>query len=265
MKFLKQIPFKYVQNFNGSPIKFSDISVSIVIPVRGILFKTQLETCIYYINKFNKLNIEIIIVEEDAISNYSYLKDIDNIKYEFIKSSTLFNKSKCFNKGVSISNYDYISGLDCDMITPLNYFGNGVRCLLEGYDAAFIADDILYNDKFENNKLFFTWNNKRWKDNNNWQFHGGSFFITKEAYNSIGGFYEAFEGYGSEDSEFYKRVHDKLKVSPNFGLPLLHMKHDNPYAKNWRKNEMLYLTSRNIPVDKRINNVKQKNSYLNAI
>lgn len=260
MEFPNGIKSEYIGWFNGIPVK-SDKSISVIIPVRGNQFKNQLNICIQSLIKCNNLNYEIIVVEEDLQPRYDSLNQ-PNISYNFIQSDLPFNKSKCFNRGVSISKFDTICGLDCDMITPTNFLLNGI-ITLNGYDASFIADDICYTDEYPKNNMVFRWNKKTWKQKNNWQFHGGCFFIKKPAYFNIGGFDEGYIGYGSEDSDFYVRVHKKLSVCPKKGLPLLHMKHDSPHAINWIKNQTRYLRSRNREINEWIGEVKRSNKYLN--
>jgi len=53
---------------------------------------------------------------------------------------------------------------------------------------------------------------------------GGSVAITREAYDTIGGFDESFVGWGGEDLEFWERA--ETRRATRFGyLPMIHLWH----------------------------------------
>lgn len=251
--------------FKISKIKKSVISAdplaingcSVIICVRNEDRIKLLNKCINSIKKQKDISYEIIIVEEDDTQKFDIKgKDITKI---FIKSKLPFCKSKCFNAGVSISSYNCICGLDCDFILKQEDFLIKGCEQLKKYHACFLADDIEYLN--ENGKC----SGETWKkDRANWQFHGGSFFIRKESYINIGGFYEAFVGYGSEDTEFYTRVHKNLQVSPVKGVIVQHQHHKRDFDLfiNVSKNENILKTMLKTPNKRRIELVKQANTYL---
>jgi GT2 family glycosyltransferase len=54
---------------------------------------------------------------------------------------------------------------------------------------------------------------------------GGSLAVDRETFFAIGGFDEAFVGWGGEDNEFWERAQSR-KVWPYGYLPLIHLWHE---------------------------------------
>jgi len=89
---------------------------------------------------------------------------------------------------------------------------------------------------------------------------GGTLAITRKAYFSIGGFDEAFVGWGGEDNEFWERARTR-KVWPYGYLPLLHLWHKaqpGKFQQERRTAELLELRSA-IHAEKRIADLRARN------
>jgi len=91
---------------------------------------------------------------------------------------------------------------------------------------------------------------------------GGSIAIARDKYWQIGGFDEAFIGWGGEDNEFWERA-QTLKVW-NYGyLPMVHLWHtaqpDKTNNSNTAPSVILYSQLSKLPVTARIENLRSCN------
>ena len=64
-------------------------------------------------------------------------------------------------------------------------------------------------------------------------YEGGSLACTKEYYSKIGGFYEAYSGYGCEDCDFYARLIAGGSFKNDRRISLYHLNH--PRSDKWQK------------------------------
>lgn len=197
-------------------------SISYVIPIRGKDRRRSLNTVINNVKSQHFPNIEIILVEHDC---ESYLK-MDRVKYEFIKSKSLFNKSKCFNLGVSVTSFKDVILHDADMLVHDNYT-NTIFKILSNYDSCHVCNNVYYLNERDtdivnsDNKL-----NKNMSPNRCvTYFEGGTLACKKQSFIKIGGFAEVFEGYGCEDCEFYRRLVNNTKFYENRKYGLIHLHH----------------------------------------
>lgn len=228
--------------------------ISIVIPIKGIDRCNNLNYCINRMLLQNVTPIEIIISEYDTTQRVSVERQGKDhrIKKIYTKSSNNnFNKSIAVNAGVIVAKYNKILMNDADIIVPTGYL-NRLNSILSEYETFFVGK-IIYNVNLLRSGLH--WSGSTRSD----YFSGGSIGFTKDAYIRIGGMCEQFDGYGSEDCEFYDRVRALTKLYENRDTTLLHLAHrrQTPYSIN----SELYQKLKDLPMDTRL---EQLRSDLNS-
>jgi len=201
-------------------------AITFIIPFRGNDRLLQLNKCV------NNLILryptcEILIIEEGQ--SRVIKRSIPGTRYMFVFNKRLFNKSKCFNIGFLVASNNIICGLDCDIIIPSTLLDLTLKKVNEN-KVVFPGNDIyyVYKNVDINNLTEKVWYHKTWsKDRAEWQFHGGIFICNKQAYVTVGGFDQRFEGHGGEDSNFYLRCTDSIVIADTTrAINLLHIDHD---------------------------------------
>lgn len=243
--------------------KVQSDGMSVIITIRGESRLNQLYQCINWCLNQTLTPIEIMVVEHGPFKVAKLEQFGSLVKHLYIEDKGHFCKSACYNLGVSNAQYPYICGIDADLLMPSNFLEEGYK-QLQTSDACFLANDICYIGGSMQNMFDINFTGKTWLTHRaNWQFHGGSFFIHKQKYFDIGGHDEFFKGHGSEDSEFYKRVHDTLKTSTGTAC-LLHVEHgrDKSDFDNIMINEGHLFAVQRIPLAVRIQQLKKSNVYL---
>lgn len=239
--------------------------MTLIIPIHGKGRIKQLINSVTWATNQTLDPVEVIIVEDGSVQlvDMKLFEKYPNVRYHFIENKGVFCKGACFNAGVSRASYQYICGLDADILIPSEFLLYGYLELLKK-DACFLADDIHFLEGEMQHPFDFNFSGKTWqKDRAKWQFHGGIFFINRQKYYDIGGHDEYFRGYGSEDSDFYKRVHDLLSVSISTHN-ILHQEHGREPDSfvNEEKNKAYLYYVQSILLSHRIENLKRCNPHL---
>ena len=150
-----------------------------------------------------------------------------------------FNKSKLLNQGVARSHGRVLFITDIDMIFIKNKILAAVE-QIDRYSVVFPLDEILFMDELQTEAILKAKNTasfprinlfkmpqeklvrKKRKDRD----PGGSYIITRENYDKIGGHDERFVGWGSEDSAFIKAATTMIdKPSLRIGSIAYHLYH----------------------------------------
>jgi glycosyltransferase involved in cell wall biosynthesis len=201
-------------------------SISVVIPFREQERTKALKSVINNIRAQKFPNIELILIEEDHVTRIEK-KDYEPFTYSRVQIDTKhhFNKSKAFNLGVSISNYDKIILHDADMMVTNHYVQEVYDCLNE-YEACHIGATVLYADyntteQINEAQMVI----KPVMERVVGYYEGGSLACRKDAYWRIGGFNEDFWGYGCEDCDFYYRLSKGTTWKEDRRHDLLHLRH----------------------------------------
>jgi predicted glycosyltransferase involved in capsule biosynthesis len=145
-----------------------------------------------------------------------------------------FNKSKIFNAGVALLDADAVVLHDADTMAPGSYT-NKVYRVLQEYESCHLCTRVYYANGQSTLNI-----NKSGKvvaedltcDRYVGYFEGGSLACTVDAYWRIGGFYEAYEGYGCEDCDFYLRLSKNTQWLEDRTVNLLHLHHGR--SGKWR-------------------------------
>ncbi len=173
-------------------------------------------------------SIECIVVEQ---SNQPEVVDQlpDWVTYYHLKvdDSDLYNRSLSFNFGASKARGKYLVLHDNDLLIPSSYTKSHVEILEQGFDIVNLKRFIFGLSSTDTENFFFA----NCMDKNSVPEYilqnakgGGSLFISKTAYQKIGGFDEQFLGWGGEDNEFWQRA-QVLNIYPFANLPMVHLWH----------------------------------------
>jgi GT2 family glycosyltransferase len=161
-----------------------------------------------------------------------------------------------FNVGVRQARGPILVLHDNDMLVPADYAARILYHIRQGYAVANLKRFIFYLSETHSLRVFTRAASLTAQAPETIVQNleaGGSVAITREEYERIGGFDEAFVGWGGEDNEFWERA-QTLKVWPYGYLPLVHLWHPGQPGK-YQPNNPTLLRHRKlseIPANERI-------------
>ena len=124
-----------------------------------------------------------------------------------------YSRAAAFNEGVRHALAPVLVLHDNDMLVPAAYAREIVDHVNQGFEAVdlkrfifYVSADGLHCESVVQNA------------------RGGSVAVTRRAYESIGGFDEAFVGWGGEDNDFWERA-ETLRTTRFGYLPFVHLWH----------------------------------------
>jgi GT2 family glycosyltransferase len=165
-------------------------------------------------------------------------------------------RSWAFNVGARHARGEVLVFHDNDMLVPADYAAQVLAVLGRGFEVANLKRFVFYLSEAHSRSVF---------DGSAGLAHhapetivqnlegGGSFAITRGACEAIGGFDEAFVGWGGEDVEFWERASSR-RMWPYAFLPIVHLWHAPQPGKLNAQSEplALYYARAKIPVEQRI-------------
>ena len=196
------------------------INLSYIIPFRAAA-KDRTEN-LYAVIKYVLKNIpgvELIVVEQDATP--AALDLPTEVRRIFSYNAGLFNRSWGMNVGAKVASHDIFAFSDNDIIVPPEaYFEAFHRCLVSGtvspYDrmamktlTPFSTQDFLTSLQMRLNA-----SGKQRPAT----YAGGIVYMTKQAFESLGGWDERIRGWGGEDDHLTGKI---LRLVP----PLVDLSH----------------------------------------
>ena len=203
-------------------------TMSIIIPIRDIGRSESIRTVLNNIRAQRFPEIEMILVEQDYERKFTIDTSLP-IKHIFVKSKNSaqeFNKSRAFNYAVMQAQNDMIILHDADIIVQADY-AKQVAHILRDFEGCHVGSRVMYLDPpstaslCHSNKL----DTKATCERAVGYFEGGSIAFHKRAYYKIGGFNEAYEGYGVEDCDFFERLRDYTKFFNQRSIDMFHLWH----------------------------------------
>ena len=117
------------------------INCAIIIPT--IDYNKDLEKCISYCNKLNKVNVKIYVVSDVKIKK--------KIKNTVFKTFGPINMSEKRNLAVKLTTCKYISFLDDDTYPTKNWLINGIEILKKNKEIGVVSGPDFH---FLNQKVF---------------------------------------------------------------------------------------------------------------
>ena len=224
------------------------MNTSVIIPYKEDSPERR-RNLLFLIDHLKNLNWEIIVVEMDYLEHMFH----PNIKKIFIKSSDMFNKSKCYNEGVKQSKYKQLFLTDSDIILPYHVY-QYIPINLQEFDVVDPYKFVYYYAEPETKSIINDprgFNGFYYKKVISGIISGGCFGINKDVYNMLKGFPEECSGWGYEDSIFDRKIKwYNLKVK-KFNEYCIHLNHPviESYHTNVQKNKDVwkeYMLKRNM-------------------
>jgi hypothetical protein len=152
-------------------------------------------------------------------------------------------RSSAFNAAVPRARSEALILHDNDMLVPQDYAASVLQVLAQGFEVVNPKRFVFYLTEQHTRRVFER--TAALTDTpplaivQNLE-GGGSVAITREAYEAIGGFDEAFIGWGGEDVEFWERACTR-RMWPYGALPIVHLWHPAQPGKHSPEAETLRL------------------------
>jgi GT2 family glycosyltransferase len=213
---LRENKAKYERLRNNSKRVFVNCSnksavptISVIIPIRDIGRTDSIRTVIDSIRAQRFPAIEMTLVEQDGEKKF-HVEQIQPIRYMFVpntKPHQDFNKSRAFNQAVINTTTNKVVLHDADIVVQADYL-NTIFNLLNDFEGCHIGNKVMYLDPSSTAQMCHSAHlDKSYScERAVGYFEGGSIAFRKSTYFNIGGFNEAYEGYGVEDCDFFERL-----------------------------------------------------------
>lgn len=200
--------------------------MSCVVPFRDAGRHWSILTAIDSVRAQRFPDIELVLAEQDDESRFK-LSEFGPSKYVLAPTHARpFNKSMAFNAGVAQCTAPIVLLHDADTVAPANY-AKMVHAALQSAEACHLGSRVLYANRESTDHINTT---KIIDDAIKCEkivtyFEGGSLACHLDVYWRVGGFVEAFWGYGVEDCDFYYRLSRASTWYENRVVDFLHLWH----------------------------------------
>jgi hypothetical protein len=215
--------------FQSSPLQArGGVGVSFVIGHRGLERLPNLLLVLQSIAAQRGAGVECIVVEQSASPEVKVsLPEWVRYIHTPVPPGTLYMRSWAFNVGARAARGDLIVFHDNDLLVPEEYAAELLACYRQGYEVIDIKRFIFYLHEQDTAGMVASGDPRPGMPPHyviqNAE-SGGSVAVTREAHFAIGGFDEAFIGWGGEDSEYWQRVLTRRLWSYG-SMPLIHLWH----------------------------------------
>jgi hypothetical protein len=237
---------------------FARPDVSFVIGHRGLDRLPHLLATLESIASQADAAVECIVVEQDLepLLTGRLPTWVRHVHTPLPHNDLPYCRSWAFNVGVQHTHSEALVLHDNDMLVPSDYAAHVLRLIRQGYEVINLKRFIFYLTQAHTDGVF---RGRRGLTDSapltivqNLE-GGGSVAVTRAAYDEIGGFDEAFVGWGGEDVEFWERAATR-RVWPYAFLPLVHLWHRAQPGKASGNSDTLrlYYSLANTPIEQRI-------------
>jgi GT2 family glycosyltransferase len=202
--------------------------VTIVTPIRDVGRSDSIRTVLNNIRAQRFPAIEMILVEQDFEKKF-HLGQAEPIKYIFVPSHSPnqdFNKSKAFNTAMQDVTSEFVILHDADIVVQADYVKK-VMDILKDFEGCHIGARVMYLDTQSTAQMCHSGNLDRSYtcERAVGYFEGGSIGFRTSAYFTVGGFNEAYEGYGCEDCDYFERLRDNTRFFNQRSIDMFHLWH----------------------------------------
>lgn len=199
--------------------------VSFVIGHRGRARLPHLLLTLRSIAGQESVPFECIVVEQDAAPAIEW--DLPSwVRYLFTESHDDYNRAAAFNAGARLARGRVLILHDNDIVVPAAYAAKAQVRVVGGFSFADLKRFLFYLDEEQTQRAFASGVMAPAGISTVMQnAQGGSIAAEREAYFAIGGFDDAFVGWGGEDNDFWDRAATTNRAD-HFGLlPMIHLHH----------------------------------------
>jgi len=227
----------------------SDVDVSFLIGHRGEQRLPHLLDTLRSIAGQQDVNVEAIVVEQSNESQIgSTLPDwVKHLHTPPPVDDMPYCRSWAFNIAARHARGRVLVLHDNDMLVPAAYARQATELHDQGYEVINLKRFIYYLDQPSSNRFGSneTLSDNRMSFDNVVQnlMAGGSIIVSREVFFQIGGFDEAFVGWGGEDNEFWDRAQTR-RVWPYGFLPIIHLWHPSQAEKDDAQRQTANLLSK---------------------
>lgn len=201
-------------------------SISCVIPFKDIGRHQSIMSAMNNIRAQRFPVIQMIVVEQDDKSHFTP-DELRCMEHLVVRTpGKPFNKSMAFNAGVTRVNHAKLLLHDADTLVPAHYV-QLVSDTLDCAESCHFGARVIYADKESTNII-----NKHGRVDRTvtaekivTYFEGGSIACLTDTFWKVGGFVEAYWGYGCEDCDFYFRLSKGSRWQANRIVDLIHLWH----------------------------------------
>jgi glycosyltransferase involved in cell wall biosynthesis len=183
--------------------------LSVILPVGGSDRVQPFRLALQSLFGQTETRLEVIVIEQGATPMYrDYCPPEVTYMHTEIPRGAAFNKSRAINAGVRLARAEKVLVHDADILVPSDYVADTLSTLDAGYDAVrplrflFCLDKPTTEQVMQSESVRGVQRVHKIMQN----FPGGSVAIDRNAYWSVGGHDEWFEGWGGEDTEFIGRL-----------------------------------------------------------
>ncbi|WP_328485804.1 glycosyltransferase [Streptomyces zaomyceticus] len=198
----------------------------------------------------------VVVVEQDVRPRMDrYLAEFVDA-YLFLPNPGAFNKSWALNAGAeAFPGTRHLCFHDADMVVERDHLRRVVACLDDGPPALLPYGDLLFLDRASSGRAIHSRlaaggpasvDADRLRGFALRDVWGGYVCVTRDLFETVGGYDERFRGWGDEDNEFYRQVLRHTSV-PRWERPLAHLWHRRPVmvdAEGRRANQHIARTPR---------------------
>jgi len=179
--------------------------------------------------------IECVVVEQSHQSEIaSSLPPWVRYVHTPVPPDLPYCRSWTFNAGATHARSDVMILHDNDILVPQSYAAEAAARVAEGWKFANLKRFIFNLPAYETGRVFATRRVRPSRATVVQNLHGGSIVADRAAYEAIGGFDEAFIGWGGEDNDFWDRAATTDRIYDFGYLPMIHLHHDDQPGKRER-------------------------------
>jgi predicted O-methyltransferase YrrM len=254
------------------PIKFKpapqaiqgDVEISFVIGHRGEERLPHLLTTLQTLFAQRNAQCEYIVVEQDEASQVHgrLPSGVRHLQVPPPDSEMPYSRSWGFNVGARAAKGQLLVFHDNDTCAPEDYGQELLRLYEQGYKAMRLQRFVFHLSKaataaiFRGQEIDVAPSLTAITENE----QGRTIAIDRDSFFNIGGFDEAFVGWGGEDNEFFERF-ETLDSYPYMYLPFVHLDHAPQAGKldpDGRQTAALFARRSSIPVCERISELRRR-------
>ena len=237
-----------------SPVDWEP-DVTFVIGHRGLDRIPHLSQVLASIAAQAGVAVECVLVEQSAKQEIAgRLPDWVRYLHTPIPAGMPYSRAWAFNVGARAARGEVLVFHDNDMLVPRGYAAEALAIRGEGFEVMNLKRFVFYLGRRESDRVLagapVQGRPERVVQNLE---GGGSVAVDRAAFFAVGGFDEAFVGWGGEDNEFWERCAVR-SVWPWGYLPLVHLHHDEQPGKGLgdRATARLLDTRSRLPAEARV-------------